>query len=126
MNSNFPINLAHLIVCQDATGNSPTDTVAQLSDAVFGTSGDTVNLASQYNDCSHGQLTFQPATGTGITDGAIEVTVTGAKSVGEDTLMNQAITSLTSSLGGSPSSLFNFVMFCMPVSFIKTFFITIS
>ena len=41
----------------------------ELSDAVFGTNGRSVNLKSQYDACSNGKLNFVPAVGEGIVDG---------------------------------------------------------
>jgi len=41
----------------------------ELSDAVFGTNGRSVNLKSQYDACSNGKLNFVPAIGEGIVDG---------------------------------------------------------
>jgi len=58
-----------LVVRVVATDSSTTASAAQLSDSVFGTNGDLVNLKTQYAACSHNQLQFQPATGTGITNG---------------------------------------------------------
>ena len=36
-----------------------------MSDAIFGTNGDPVNLKSQYEGCSANQMTITPGTGTG-------------------------------------------------------------
>ena len=61
-----------LVVRVVANDSSTTASAAQLSDSVFGTNGDLVNLKTQYAACSHNQLQFQPATGTGITNGKTE------------------------------------------------------
>jgi hypothetical protein len=58
-----------LVVRVVANDSSTTASADQLSDSVFGTNGDLVNLKTQYAACSHNQLQFQPATGTGITNG---------------------------------------------------------
>lgn len=58
-----------LVVRVVANDSSTTSSAYQLSDSVFGTNGDLVNLKTQYAACSHNQLQFQPATGTGITNG---------------------------------------------------------
>ncbi|KAL3937851.1 MAG: hypothetical protein SGBAC_007117, partial [Bacillariaceae sp.] len=47
------------------TDAQPTATSAQISDSIFGTSGDLVNLKSQYEGCSDNKITITPATGTG-------------------------------------------------------------
>ena len=64
-----------LVLRVNAQDSSPTHTAAQLSDKVFGTDGDLVNLKSQYWACSDGQLDFQPATGAGITNGVYDVSL---------------------------------------------------
>ena len=57
----------------DASGASPTPTAAELSTAVFSESGTTMN--SQFKACSANQLSFTPATGPGVTDGVVDVTL---------------------------------------------------
>eukprot|EP00526_Cylindrotheca_closterium_P002346 CAMPEP_0113639918 /NCGR_PEP_ID=MMETSP0017_2-20120614/20947_1 /TAXON_ID=2856 /ORGANISM="Cylindrotheca closterium" /LENGTH=903 /DNA_ID=CAMNT_0000551167 /DNA_START=18 /DNA_END=2730 /DNA_ORIENTATION=+ /assembly_acc=CAM_ASM_000147 len=54
-----------LVVRVVTTDSQPTATAAQMSDSVFGTSGDPVNLKSQYEGCSDNKITITPATGTG-------------------------------------------------------------
>lgn len=50
---------------------STTQNEATLSDEVFGTGTDVINLKSQYNACSYGQLQFEPvADGTVFSNGA--------------------------------------------------------
>ena len=69
-----------------ANGLSPTKTAAQVSDGVFGTSGDAVTLTGQYTACSYAQLNFAAASGpelTGLTDGhagVIDISVTVSSS----------------------------------------------
>jgi hypothetical protein len=48
------------------------------SSQFFGTSGDTVSMASVYKECSHGQFVFEPANGTGIINGVGEILLTTA------------------------------------------------
>lgn len=102
-----------------ATDASTTATVAELSDSVFGTSGDPVNLASQMSACSYGQLTMIPysgttSTGVTISGGVVEVpinTYVGGRSKGSiDTDITNAATALLGSLGGQ----FDHVMYCVP------------
>ncbi|CAJ1957538.1 unnamed protein product [Cylindrotheca closterium] len=50
------------VVTNDA---QPTASIAEISDAVFGTDGDPVNLKSQYEGCSNDQIIIDPATGSG-------------------------------------------------------------
>ena len=62
-----------LVVRVVAADASTSFTQAQLSNYVFGTSGDSFNLKSQYDACSYDQLNFVPATNppdrTGIANG---------------------------------------------------------
>ena len=62
-----------LVVRVVSNDSSTTASANQLSDSVFGTNGDLVNLKTQYAACSHNQLQFQPATGTGIANGNLIV-----------------------------------------------------
>lgn len=50
------------VVTADA---QPGATIAEISDSVFGTSGDLVNFKSQYEGCSADKITITPATGSG-------------------------------------------------------------
>jgi hypothetical protein len=54
-----------LVVRVITTDAQPTASMAEMSDAIFGTDGDPVNLKSQYEGCSDDQITITPATGTG-------------------------------------------------------------
>ena len=104
--------LAVRVIAADAATTSST---AFISDKVFGTSGDQVNLKSQYEACSRGKITVNPAVRTGITDGVVEVVV--PTSVGEgDVAMRNAITNALNAQFGvsSPSQLANHVMYCLP------------
>lgn len=55
----------------DSAANSVSQSASELSDTVFGTSGDTVNLASQYAACSGSQLTISAAQGDGVPAGGV-------------------------------------------------------
>ena len=95
---------------------------SELSDGVFGTNGDPVNLKSQYKDCSHNQLIFNPvpdSAGAGtIQDGVTEVTIAVAASLGNDGLMNNAITvELNAAFGVmSPSEIADHLLYCLPAN----------
>lgn len=54
-----------LVVRVITTDAQPTANAAEMSDSIFGTNGDPVNLKSQYEGCSANQITITPATGTG-------------------------------------------------------------
>ena len=61
-----------LVVLVNADGVSPSRSEAQVSDDVFGTNGDAVNLVGQYLSCSHNQLNFTMAINDNVTDGVSE------------------------------------------------------
>lgn len=92
--------------------------MSQLSDSVFGTSGDPVNLASQFSACSYGQLNFvaaQPANSEPIIDGVIEVTIDQVISGTDNSVVRNAVTSaLNSKLGYQAASRFDHVMYALP------------
>lgn len=109
-----------LIVKVIVADGSATSTEAELADSVFGTSGDPVNLKSQYSDCSHGQLTFTQAASR--TNGAYSIS-NGATTVnlpsqvvgnGDSTIRNAVTTELNNMFGMSASSLADHVMYCLP------------
>lgn len=62
------------------TGFSESD----LSNSVFGTGNDEVNLRDQYLKCSHDQLTFNPATGSGVNNGVVTVDIRPETITGRD------------------------------------------
>lgn len=88
---------------------------AVLSDEVFGTSGDPVNLVSQYKACSFDQLNFAPAQRPGITDGVVTITVSTSTTEG-DAVMRNAITDEINRVFGvsSPRNIADHVMYCLP------------
>lgn len=98
------------IVAADA---STTASTAQLSDSVFGTSGDPFNLQSQYESCSNQKLNVMAADASHHTaindDGTITVTIPDAVTGVDDGVIRAAATSaLQTKLGGSaPNSVVN-------------------
>ena len=104
-----------LVVRVIAADGQTTPDESFLSDSVFGTSGDPVNLKSQYAACSADKLNFVPATASGIVNGATTVTVSTLTSEG-DSVMNSAIVEALNTKFGvsSPSQLADHVMFCLP------------
>ena len=67
-----------LVLRADTPSESTSSTRAQISNAVFGTNGDPVNLKSQYAECSYNKLTFNPVSslnGINIANGVGEVTL---------------------------------------------------
>lgn len=55
-----------LVVRVKTWAATTTPSVRELSDSVFGSSGDPVNLSTQYDKCSYGKMTFSP---TRLNDG---------------------------------------------------------
>lgn len=102
---------------------------AHLSDKVFGTSGDPINLKSQYEACSYGQLRLDavsdrqmildPNDGqtTNIVDGVMTVKVDVKVSQGDISLRN-AITAKINQVYNvtSPKKIAQHVMYCLPPS----------
>ena len=105
-----------LIVRVIALDASITADEAALSDDVFGTHGDPVNLKTQFSKCSQGQLNFIPAVRTGITDGATTVSINVvSKDQGKTNMKNYVSDALKTKFGASnPGDLADHVMFCYP------------
>ncbi len=102
--------ILHITALDAATSASPSE----LSDSVFGTFGDAVNLASQYDACSYGKKTFVPAEGDNIVDGVAQITIdinAGGASRGD---VQNAATSAATALLGNLSSQFDHVMYAVP------------
>ncbi len=101
-----------LVVRVTASDASTSASKSLLSNRIFGTTGDSVNMASQFSACSHDKLNFTPATGSGITNGVQEVTVSVSTSQGDD-VMNNAI---YGELGSDYYGLADYLMFCLPAN----------
>jgi len=70
---------------------SPTSSAAVISDKWFGTSGDPVNLKSQYFACSNGKLTCNPAElTTNDAPGVHTVTITETVGGKDDSVIREA------------------------------------
>jgi len=75
----------------------PTKTAAEVSDGVFGTTGDEVTLTSQYSACSYGQLNFAAASGQELADltdghaGVINISVVTVNSSMLEAEINNAV-----------------------------------
>ena len=71
-----PVERSALVVRVTAGDRAPTETAAEMSDNIFGTDGDPVNLATQTAACSYGKLTIAPASGDAIImDGVVDVAI---------------------------------------------------
>jgi hypothetical protein len=107
-----------LVLRAVASDTSTTASEEQLSDDIFGTSGDALNLKSQYASCSDGKVQFEPLTTNNKVgmDGVYTVNlpstvVTGAtRETIRDAMINQA----ASDLGARLETLVDHVMVCIP------------
>ncbi|KAI2496201.1 Gametolysin peptidase M11 [Fragilaria crotonensis] len=101
-----------------AIDSATTASEAQLSDDIFGTSGDGLNLKSGYNFCSYGQLQFEPlSTNERVgADGVYTVYLRNTYVVGSSSgkVYDAALAQVTADLGKSPNLLADHVMFCIP------------
>uniref|UniRef100_A0A7S3VCI6 Peptidase M11 gametolysin domain-containing protein n=1 Tax=Chaetoceros debilis TaxID=122233 RepID=A0A7S3VCI6_9STRA len=104
-----------LVVRVVASNAQTTASQAELSDSVFGTSGDTITLSERYKSCSHGKLTFNAATGSNISAGTTQVTVSSSTTDGDDTMGNDITLALNALFGvSSPDQIADHVMYCFP------------
>jgi len=89
-----------------------------LSDKIFGTSGDFVNLKSQYKACSYGQLNFEPmdaVDGVGVNGEGVFETVTNTTVAGksDSSVRNSMLNIAASDLGPLPGSASHIIV-CVP------------
>eukprot|EP00816_Leptocylindrus_hargravesii_P009684 CAMPEP_0196803776 /NCGR_PEP_ID=MMETSP1362-20130617/3256_1 /TAXON_ID=163516 /ORGANISM="Leptocylindrus danicus, Strain CCMP1856" /LENGTH=651 /DNA_ID=CAMNT_0042175603 /DNA_START=64 /DNA_END=2019 /DNA_ORIENTATION=+ len=108
--------LAIRVVAPDA---STTSSESEISDSWFGTSGDPVNLKSQYAACSYGQLRCEGAsktTSTGVTvsDGVYTVELSNTVSGVHRDIVRDWVLTEGDAILGSIKSQFDHVMLCLP------------
>ena len=103
------------IVGQDAATSA---TEAQLADDIFGVNGDGFNLMAGFDQCSYGQLQFEPLANNKRIgpDGVYTVDLPNTIVIGtpSNKVYNAALAQATSDLGTAPYLLANHVMFCIP------------
>ena len=104
------------VVAPDA---STTSSLSEMSDEIFGTGADAINLSSQYTACSHGKLNFLPFEGTAnsgatVTGGVYEVSISQTITGVADGTVRNAVESATNTALGSRSGKFDYVMQCLP------------
>jgi hypothetical protein len=107
-----------LVIRIVARDSQTTATEAQLADDVFGADGDDLNLKTGYDQCSYGQLQFEPLrTNAKVgSDGVYTVFIpnTTVKGVAVSVIANAAMDQVTNDLGAPPNFLADHVMFCIP------------
>ena len=86
-----------------AAGNVAYDfSEAELSNKVFGTSGDTFNLKKGYEQCSHGQLTITPGgSAYNIVNGVTTITVATDVAEGNAVMVNAVTATINAKFGVS-------------------------
>lgn len=116
----FAGNRSVLVVRVKAEDSRTTVSLKELSDSVFGTNGDPVTLASQFDACSYGKLTFSPSTYPGTAKGdaigttavSIPMTVEGEDSMVVTNAVTKALNDKFSV--ENPAELADHVMYCLP------------
>jgi hypothetical protein len=107
-----------LVIRAIASDKSTTASESELSDDIFGTFGDAVNLKSQYALCSDGKLQFQPLTTNSLvgTDGVytISLPTTAISGIDHNVIRDAMTAKAASDLGASLNSIADYVMLCMP------------
>lgn len=96
-----------------SNGSWTVSTSSQISDNIFGTGNDVINLKSQMEGCSHNQLIIQPASGTDIDDGVIEIDLDNA-GTNIYNLEDDVENALENKFGGKLSDHWDHVMMCLP------------
>ena len=91
---------------------------SSLADNIFGAAGDPMNLRSQYNDCSYGELQFEPLTTNTLvgTDGVYTVSMPTTVITGnpDNPIAIAAVNKAQQDLGVTLTSIADLVMVCMP------------
>ena len=121
-----PKNLLVVRILSDSGNEEPPETVVDIRKAIFGPLGtqeeaDEANrlptVVSQYAAVSHGSLQYVPATGLGIKDGVVEVTIetsifAGTSSI-QGPLMKEILEATSNSLGNL-DQIADHIIFCLP------------
>ena len=106
-----------LVLRIQAADSSTTSSETQLTDDIFGTAGDPVNLKSQFNQCSYGQLQFEPVTTNSLigSDGVYTVTLPSTNVIGaaDGPIVSAAINKAAAELG-TLTNIADHVMVCIP------------
>ena len=104
-----------LVIRIDAADFSTTASEQQLSDDIFGTSGDSFNLATGYEECSSNSLKFiAGVTNAGEVQGVHTVTLTENVADYTDSQLRTLALDKTTEVYGDLASTYNHVMVCLP------------
>jgi hypothetical protein len=91
-----------------------------LSDKVFGTQDDPINLSERFRSCSYGKLQMEPTNNPLATDGLVDITVDVHITPGvttSESVVNKVKMQLGALVGGSDVSIkdtFRHVIMCLP------------
>ena len=108
-----------LVVRVNAADGGTTASMNELSNTIFGTFGDTVTMTSQYQQCSHGNLQFQPytgptAAGVDVQNGVIEVDIDHTVQTSDRSTIEAAVQMAATEKVGNLREQFDHVMLCLP------------
>lgn len=105
--------IAVRVVAPDSTTSSNE---TKLSDKIFGTYGDLLNLKSGYKMCSYDQLFFEPTNHSIANNGVVTITTSqNVIGISKDTVVNTVFNNLKSLLGGvDPYQVFDNILLCLP------------
>lgn len=108
-----------LVLRVNAPDVSTTASLSELSDSIFGTSGDPVNLRSQYKACSFNKLDFEPVNGASssgvqVTNGAYDVFISQVVTNVDNGIVRDAVITAGNTALGNMESQYNHVIQCIP------------
>lgn len=103
--------LALRVVAPDSATSA---TESQISNAWYGTNGDPLNLKSQYEACSYGKVTMNPANTNQVSNGVYTVNIAQTATGVDNSLIRSAAVNEGNAQLGNMQSQFDFVMVCVP------------
>ena len=107
-----------LVLRVEALDTNTTASESQLANDIFGTDGDVVNLKSQFQKCSYGQVIIEPLTSNILvgTDGVYTVRLPNITvfNATDSAIANEVVKQAAVDFGIHPSRLANHVMVCLP------------
>lgn len=108
--------IAIRVIAADA---SETSSAAVLSDEIFGTSGDLVNLRERSASCSYNKFKLEPyigttSTGVNVTNGVYEVTIPNNVTGVDGSIIRHAVQDAGNAVLGNMREQMDHVMLCLP------------
>mmetsp|Transcript_10183 Transcript_10183/g.15593 ORF Transcript_10183/g.15593 Transcript_10183/m.15593 type:complete len:277 (+) Transcript_10183:277-1107(+) len=112
-------NRSTLAVRVIATDASTTSSEDEISDAIFGTFGDSVNVKSRYDACSFGKFRITPTSDVRTANGVYSVRINNVvTNANYDSIRDIVLDELVEEFGDLASQ-FDFVMICLPPGTIR-------